>query len=151
MFSKKTILHSIGNGTISPIDTCIDPVFSEKIVGDGYLFTPRDNNIYSPISGNITMVADTNHALGVTSKKYELLIHIGIESVKLKEQLITPVVKEGDTVNQGDLIATVDLSKLKSVLPSTQTPVLITNLDGKQIKLLKTGLVSINDKILEIK
>lgn len=152
MFSKKIILTSIGNGEIQNLEKCIDPVFSEKMVGDGYLFIPSDENIYSPIDGEIIMVADTKHAIGITSKKSEFLIHIGLESVALDQSLnlIQPKISVGQKVKRGDLIAVVNLVELQKVLPSTATPVLLTNVDGKTLKLLKTGNVTTSDEILQI-
>ncbi len=152
LFKKKVTLKSLGEGEALQLDQCIDPVFKEKMVGDGYLFIPSTNQLYAPISGKVTMISPTNHAIGITDKNgLEILVHVGIESVGLEEQLIFFQVQEGEEINAGQLLANIELAKLELALPSIQTPVLFTNLTNQKLKITKTGTVNLNDIIVELK
>ena len=88
-----------------------DPVFSQKIVGDGMAVIPSEGKLLSPVDGEIISVADTKHAYGLrTAEGLELLIHVGLETVHLNGECFQVFVKPGDKVKAGDLLAEVDLS-----------------------------------------
>ena len=87
------------NGKVIPLEQVPDPVFAEKIIGDGVAIQPSDGKIYSPVDGEITTVADTLHAYGFrTEDGIELLIHFGLETVALKGECFKAHVKAGDKV-----------------------------------------------------
>ena len=130
MESKKTktkvgIVSPLG-GKVIPLDQVPDPVFSEKVLGDGCAVIPTDGKIYSPVDGEISSIAETKHAYGFSSEDgLEILVHFGLETVALKGEGFTSHVEVGDKVKVGDLIAEVDLNILKQHNINLTTPVLI--------------------------
>ena len=131
------------SGEIVPIESVNDTVFSDKVLGDGCAVIPNDGKIYSPVNGKITSVAETKHAYGfVSDDGIEVLVHFGIDTVKLKGEGFKSYVKEGSEVKIGDLIAEVDIDLLKSKNFDITTPVLICNLNDNIEMNNKTGKVS---------
>ena len=112
-----------------------DPVFSQKIIGDGMAVIPSEGKLLSPVDGEIISVADTKHAYGLrTAEGLELLIHVGLETVHLKGECFQVFVKPGDKVKAGDLLAEVDLAYLKEREINPITPVLVCGgLNGQQL------------------
>lgn len=116
------------NGKILPLSEVSDPVFSDRILGDGCAILPEDGVICSPVDGRVTSVADSLHAYGFLSDSgCEVLVHVGLETVSLQGEGFRASVKVGDRVKRGDPVATVDLSVLKKKGLSAVTPVLICN------------------------
>ena len=114
------------NGKVLPLEQVPDPVFAEKIIGDGVAIQPSDGKIYSPVDGEITTVADTLHAYGFrTEDGIELLIHFGLETVALKGECFKAHVKAGDKVKAGQLIAEADMAYLKKREINPVTPILV--------------------------
>lgn len=114
------------NGKVIPLEQVPDPVFAEKIIGDGMAIQPSDGKIYSPVDGEITTVADTLHAYGFrTEDGIELLIHFGLETVALKGECFKAHVKAGDKVKAGQLIAEADMAYLKKREINPVTPILV--------------------------
>lgn len=112
-----------------------DPVFSQKIVGDGMAVIPSEGKLLSPVDGEIVSVADTKHAYGLrTAEGLELLIHVGLETVHLNGECFQVFVKPGDKVKAGDLLAEVDLAYLKEREINPITPVLVCGgFQGQQL------------------
>ena len=112
-----------------------DPVFSQKIVGDGMAVIPSEGKLLSPVDGEIISVADTKHAYGLrTAEGMELLIHVGLETVHLNGECFQVFVKPGDKVKAGDLLAEVDLAYLKERGINPITPVLVCGgFQGQQL------------------
>ena len=112
-----------------------DPVFSQKIVGDGMAVIPSEGKLLSPVDGEIVSVADTKHAYGLrTAEGMELLIHVGLETVHLNGECFQVFVKPGDKVKAGDLLAEVDLAYLKERGINPITPVLVCGgFQGQQL------------------
>lgn len=114
------------NGKVVSLDEVPDPVFADKVLGEGCAIIPTDGKIYSPVNGAVSSVAETLHAYGFTSDEdLEVLIHFGLETVSLKGEGFTAYVKEGDKVKVGDLIAEVDMDLIREKELNTITPVLI--------------------------
>ena len=114
------------NGKVVSLDEVPDPVFADKVLGEGCAIIPTDGKIYSPVNGVVSSVAETLHAYGFTSDEdLEVLIHFGLETVSLKGQGFTVHVKEGDKVKVGDLIAEVNMDLIREKELNTITPVLI--------------------------
>lgn len=120
-----------------------DPVFSEKMMGDGVAIEPTEGVVVSPAEGEIVQVFPTKHAVGIKAKNgAELLIHIGLETVSLKGEGFETHVKQGDKVKAGDKLVTFDLSVINEKAKSTITPVIITNTDqAASLKVLTEGNV----------
>lgn len=114
------------NGKAVPLDSVPDPVFSDKVLGDGCGVVPSDGKIYSPVDGTVSSIADTKHAYGFTTDGgVDVLVHFGLETVSLQGEGFTSHVKEGDKVTSGQLVAEADIELLKAKKLNTVTPVLI--------------------------
>ena len=122
-------------GRAVPLEEVPDPVFSQKIIGDGIAVIPEDGRIVSPVTGEVVSVADTLHAYGFrTEEGLEILIHIGLETVALKGACFKALVKVGDKVQAGDPIAEVDLRFLEEKGISPITPILLCGgMEGKRL------------------
>lgn len=129
-------------GQTVALDQVPDPVFAEKVLGDGVAIIPEDGKILSPVTGEVTSVAATQHAYGFQSEDgLEVLVHVGLETVGLQGEGFTVHVKEGDKVKAGDLIAEVDLELLKSKNIKSITPVLICDgIDDKNMEPAAAGM-----------
>jgi glucose-specific phosphotransferase system IIA component len=151
-FNKKEKLHAPMSGTIKPITEAPDPAFSQKMIGDGFCIEPEDGIVGSPVDGTIQMVFPTKHAIGITTKKgMEIMVHFGMETVSLNGEGFTAHVESGDKVKVGDTILEVDIEKIKDKVPSLITPIVVTNLEGKTLSMLKEGKVEKGQEIMEIK
>ena len=123
-------------GKAVPLSEVSDPVFSEKVLGDGVAIIPADGKIVSPVDGEISTVAETSHAYGFTSENgQEVLVHVGLETVSLNGECFKVYGKAGDKVKAGDLVAEVDLEYLKEKEINPITPVLIcSDTEGKELQ-----------------
>lgn len=119
------------NGRVINISEIPDPVFSGKMMGDGFGVDPIDGRVYSPVSGTIANVFPTLHAIGITvNEDIDMIIHFGLDTVTLKGEGFTCHVKEGDTVKAGDLLLEVDIDAVRPLVPSLVTPVVFPKLEG---------------------
>lgn len=126
---KKNIL-SPATGKIIPLEKVNDAVFSEKVLGDGVAIELSDGKIVSPVDGTVSTVAETLHAYGLKSDDgTDVLIHIGLDTLKLKGEGFKSYVKAGDKVKKGDILAEVDLKHLKDKGFDITTPVIICSQD----------------------
>lgn len=124
-------LVAVQNGQVVKVETLPDPVFAEKMLGDGFAILPNnDGTVVSPVDSIVEEVQDTLHAYCLhTADGLDILVHIGINTVSLNGEGFTPKVKKGDKVKSGDVLAKVDLDFIKSKGLPTYTVVLITNID----------------------
>lgn len=128
--SEKSILNPI-KGTILPLSKVQDAVFSSEMLGKGFAVEPAEGKTYAPVSGTISAVFDTKHAIGITGDNgVEILVHMGLDTVKLNGQGFDVKVKAGDTVKAGDLMATFDIDFIKKEGYPVTTPVIISNTDA---------------------
>ncbi|MBS4174387.1 PTS glucose transporter subunit IIA [Bacillus sp. FJAT-49736] len=129
LFKKaKLEIYAPVDGEILPIEEVPDPVFSQKMMGEGIAVLPSNGGIHSPVDGSVIQVAPTKHAIGILAKDgTEILIHIGLETVALKGEGFTVKVSEGDKVSMGQLLIDVDLDFIGKNAKSTITPIVITN------------------------
>lgn len=136
----ETIVN-VADGEVKAISAVNDPVFSQKMMGDGFGVEPKNGIIYAPVSGTVTSVFPTKHALGLlTDNGLEVLVHMGIDTVDLKGVPFTVNVKDGDKVSAGDVIAQMDLAAIKAADKQTTIIVAFTNADEiKSVTLTKTG------------
>jgi len=132
------------NGTAVSITEVPDPVFSDKILGEGVAIIPSSNEVFAPVSGIIAQIAHTYHAIGIESDDgLEVLVHLGIDTVKLEGQGFTCCVEQGQHVNAGDKLMDMDLDFIKSKGFNTISPCIITNMDAvKDLKLLPGDVVA---------
>ncbi|WP_369902805.1 glucose-specific PTS transporter subunit IIBC [Bacillus manliponensis] len=130
-------------GKILPITEVPDQVFSGKMMGDGFAIEPTEGTVVSPVNGEIVNVFPTKHAIGIQSEGgKEILIHFGIDTVKLNGEGFEALVAQGDKVTQGQPLLKVDLAFVNENAPSTITPIVFTNLqEGQQIVMKKKGNV----------
>lgn len=132
-FKKKATEYLLGapaKGKAVPLAEVNDPTFSEGMLGDGVAVIPSEGKIYAPVDGEVGMVFDTLHAVSITADfGAEVLIHVGLDTVKMNGDGFTGHVQAGDKVKKGDLLLEVDLEKVKAAGYDTITPVLICNTD----------------------
>ena len=137
------------NGKAVSLDSVPDPVFSGRVLGDGCAVIPSDGKIYSPVNGEISSIAETNHAYGFSSDDgLEVLVHFGLETVALKGNGFTPHVAVGDKVKIGDLVAEVDVELLKSKNINLITPVLVCDGADDLEMQVSDGTVKAGDKLI---
>lgn len=132
---------SVADGQVIPITDVKDPVFSQKMMGDGFAVEPENGNIYAPVSGVVTSVFPTKHALGLlTDSGLEVLIHVGLDTVALNGAPFSAKVKDGQRVEAGDLLLVADLEAIKSADRETTVIVAFTNTaELKTVTLEQTG------------
>lgn len=150
---KAEILYSPLNGKVVELENVEDAVFSAKILGDGIAVEPTEGKIYSPCDGNVVMVLDTKHAVNLVSESgCEIILHIGIDTVKLHGQFFETHVSNGQQIKRGDLLITFDIDGIKNAGYKITTPMVICNTDKySSITSLASGDVSVNDKLIEAK
>ena len=131
---------AVANGEVMPITEVNDPVFSGKMMGDGYAVKPADGKIVSPVAGQVKSLFPTKHAIGLeTATGMEVLVHMGIDTVSLEGKPFTLMVKEGDQVEAGQELAQVDLAALAAAGKEDTMIVAFTNVDQVTFTLDKTG------------
>lgn len=129
-----------------------DKTFANKLLGDGIAIDPEDGVVVAPADGKISLVFETKHAVAIqTDSGAEILIHVGIDSVKMNGEGFKAFVKSGDIVKAGDKLLEVDLELLREKAASAITPIVISNTDKfKSIKQLKTGKVNLKDELISL-
>ena len=146
------IVYAPCNGTVIPLKEINDGVFSEGYIGEGLAIEPVDGSFYAPFDCSVAMVFDTHHAIALhTANDTELILHVGLDTVKLNGQHLEVFVQEGQKIQKGDLILRADLEGIQSAGCRTVTPVVITGAGGAEsVELLKTGPVHIGDAVLKV-
>ena len=146
------IVYAPCNGTVIPLTEINDGVFSEGYIGEGLAIEPVDGSFYAPFDCSVAMVFDTHHAIALhTANDTELILHVGLDTVKLNGQHLEVFVQEGQEIQKGDLILRADLEGIQSAGCRTVTPVIITGAGGAEsVELLKTGPVHIGDAVLKV-
>ena len=139
-------VHSVADGQVINIEDVKDPVFSQKMMGDGFAVEPDNGRIVSPVAGKVTSVFPTKHALGlVTDNGLEVLVHIGLDTVSLEGKPFEVKVTEGQTVAAGDLLVEADLDSIREAGRETSTIVVFTNADAiKSVNVEHTGKLAAN-------
>lgn len=138
MNKNEIALLAPANGQVIALSKTSDPIFSKGTMGDGFGLTPTDNTVLAPVSGTISMIAETKHAIGITTKDgLEVLVHMGVDTVGLKGEPFDAVIKNGQEVKAGDQIATMNIEMIKAKDLDTTIMTLITNssmkLDGLDV------------------
>lgn len=124
------VVVAAASGELMPITDVKDDVFSTKMLGDGYAIKPSDGEIFAPVSGEVTTLFPTKHAIGIKTKEgLDVLIHLGLDTVELKGEPFTTDIKQGDEVKQGEKIATMDINKVTEAGFDDTVIVVYTNMD----------------------
>ncbi|MFP3322406.1 N-acetylglucosamine-specific PTS transporter subunit IIBC [Planococcus sp. SIMBA_160] len=127
-------------GEIVPLSDVPDDAFAQEMMGPGFGIKPSGNIVYSPVDGRLVTLFPTKHALGIeTDTGVEILIHVGLDTVKLNGEGFESLVEQGQLIQRGDALLKLDLDYLKANAPSVITPVVFTNLSGQQLDMLKNG------------
>ncbi|WP_059170796.1 PTS glucose transporter subunit IIA [Bacillus sp. FJAT-27445] len=140
--TKEVVLVAPLTGVATLLENVDDPVFSQKMMGDGLAVEPTEGVVVSPVDGEIIQVFPTKHAVGIKAANgAEILLHIGLETVSMKGEGFTAHVREGDKVKAGDKLVTFDMAVVTEKAKSTVTPLIITNSDAMDIEILASGNV----------
>ena len=152
MENVEKVLYAPIQGNIITRENIPDETFASGMLGDGVGVEPETGEVVAPCNGEITSLAETLHAIGITGPDgMEVLIHVGIDTVKMKGDGFKPFVKEGEKVKAGQKLLTFDIEKIKKAGYSTTSAVLLTNSsDYPHFKILKTGVTKQNEKIISI-
>jgi len=145
-------VHSVADGQVINIEDVKDPVFSQKMMGDGFAVEPDNGKIVSPVAGKVASIFPTKHALGlVTDNGLEVLVHIGLDTVSLEGKPFDVKVTEGQTVAAGDLLVEANLDAIREAGRETSTVVVFTNADAiKSVKVEHTGKLAANAPVAEV-
>ena len=149
---EETILSPI-KGEVKPIEESSDAAFASGALGKGVVILPEEGKVYAPVTGTVTVLFPSLHAIGITSDAgVELLIHIGINTVQLNGEGFTAHIKQGDQIKQGQLLVEFDMNKIKEAGYSLETPVLVTNYaDLKEVKNTSASSVQLQETLIEVK
>lgn len=145
-------VYSVADGQVVALEQVKDPVFAQKMMGDGFAVEPANGNIVSPVSGTVSSIFPTKHALGlVTEAGLEVLVHIGLDTVSLEGKPFTVHVAEGQKVVAGDLLVTADLDAIRAAGRETSTVVVFTNAEAiKSVKLEQTGSLAAKTAVAKV-
>lgn len=145
-------VYSVADGQVVALEQVKDPVFAQKMMGDGFAVEPANGNIVSPVSGTVSSIFPTKHALGlVTEAGLEVLVHIGLDTVSLEGKPFTVHVAEGQKVAAGDLLVTADLDAIRAADRETSTVVVFTNGDAiKSVTLEQTGTLAAKTAVAKV-
>lgn len=149
--STKTYISAPGNGEIMPLTEVPDQVFADKLMGDGVAFVPKDDVIVSPITGTVKTIFPTLHAIGLeTAEGLEVLIHIGIDTVKLEGQGFESLVSTDEAVEVGQPLIKIDIDYIQAHAQSMITPIVITNLTDQTLIIESAQPVTVGQTIITI-
>lgn len=145
-------VYSVADGQVIALEQVKDPVFAQKMMGDGFAVEPANGNIVSPVTGTVSSIFPTKHALGlVTESGLEVLVHIGLDTVSLEGKPFTVHVSEGQKVAAGDLLVTADLDAIRAAGREASTVVVFTNGDAiKSVKLEQTGSLAAKTAVAKV-
>ncbi|KTT79418.1 PTS beta-glucoside transporter subunit IIBCA [Mammaliicoccus sciuri] len=150
---KAINLKTVTNGEILSLADVDDPVFSQRMMGEGFGIIPNTDEVYAPVNAKVTLISDSKHAIGFeTEDNLEILVHMGIDTVEIKEDVFNVLVKEGDIVQEGQLIAKMDINRILELGKQTTILTVITNSNEKvnELNLLKTGQSQSEDNIAKV-
>ena len=150
---KAIELYAHMNGTVVPLEEVEDEAFSSKVLGDGVAIEPSEGKLYAPCDGKVDMVFDTKHAINLVSADgCEILLHIGIDTVKLGGKFFEAHVSDGQEIHKGDLLISFDTEEVRNAGFKITTPLIICNTDDySAVEAVGTGVIATGEKIIEIK
>jgi len=147
-----TPLYAVATGTTKSISVSSDPVFSQKMMGDGYFVLPDNGAIFAPAAGTITTIFPTKHALGIkTASGLEILLHMGVDTVELQGAPFEILVEEGQAVTPATQVAQVDLAQLMAKGKASEMLVIITNMDqAANVELLPIAETNAGQAVMHV-
>ncbi|MCE5090394.1 PTS sugar transporter subunit IIA [Staphylococcus devriesei] len=148
--NEDNALAKISIGETMSLQNVNDPVFAERMMGEGYAIEPLDGKIYSPINGKVTFISDSKHAIGIEDENgIEILVHMGIDTVELKEEVFNIQVKQEEEVRVGQFLAQMNIDAIRNSMKEITTMVVITNTQDKikDFKLLSDNEASVGEKV----
>ncbi|WP_373893757.1 PTS glucose transporter subunit IIA [Virgibacillus sp. CBA3643] len=149
--TQESVILSPLNGEVIDLESVPDPVFSQKMMGEGIGFIPTNGEIYAPISGTVTQVFPTKHAVGLmTDDGVELLIHLGLETVELEGEGFDIKVESGSKIKVNDQIGSFNLALIEEKGKEIISVLVFPNLQEKELNLFKTGEVKAGTEIAEL-
>ena len=144
-------IYSVAKGTLIPIEEVPDETFASKVLGDGAAIIPEDGKVYAPADAEVVSIFDTKHAVCLhTDGGADILIHIGIDTVKLEGKYFTSHVDNGDHVKKGDLLVEFDKDAVEKAGYNTAIPIIVTETDGSSLEKEAGRPVDISDRIFRI-
>lgn len=145
-------LSAYMNGTVVPLEEVKDEAFSQKILGDGVAIEPKEGRLYAPCDGTVEMVFDTKHAINLVSDQgCEILLHVGIDTIKLGGKYFEVHASDGQKIHKGDLLISFDLDGIRSEGYQTTTPLIICNTeDYSRIRTVKSKEVSAGELLIKV-
>jgi len=150
---KETIMTSPMKGKLLDLKEVPDALFAEKMIGDGFAVDPQEGYVVSPVAGEIAHIFETNHALAIiTDSGLEVLVHIGIDTVKMEGRGFTRLAEIGQKVDNGTPLMKFDLELVRKEAKSSITEVVVTNMDMvKEMKIIASGDVTPSDDVLIVR
>ncbi len=150
--NKKIEISSFCKGEVLELNKVPDLTFAEKMLGEGFAMIPHKGEVVSPVDGVVELIFETKHGIILKSGEgVEILIHIGIDTVKLKGKYFNNIVNTGDNVKAGDVLVKFDIEAIEKIGYSMVTPLVITNTsDYKKIQIKKIGKVEELQSVLEV-
>ena len=151
--AKAEILYSPMKGTVVPIGEVEDEAFSTRALGDGIGIEPKEGKLYAPCNGEVSMLFQTKHAINIISENgAEILMHIGIDTVKLYGKYFETHVKDGDKFKKGDLLISFDMEGIRREGYKLTTPIIVCNTtDYESVKAIAKGNIMPGDRAIELK
>ena len=148
----RIIISSPMSGIAAKLSTAPDEAFAEGMMGDGAVVTPADPIVRAPEDGEVSFVFDTKHAIGfVTGSGIQLLIHVGIDTVKLNGEGFEVYVENGQKVKKGEPLMKLDMEYLRENAPSLASPVVCTELaENRRVRLLKEGEIRAGEALFAV-
>lgn len=151
--SQTIILYSHMNGKVVPLEEVEDDAFSTKVLGDGIAVEPVEGKLYAPCDGKVETMFDTGHAISLVSDQgCDILLHIGIDTVKLGREFFKAYVTEGQTVHKGDLLISFDIEGIQKAGCKITTPMIVCNTEEyHEINCMVSGSIAAGEKLMELK
>lgn len=139
------------DGEVLDLTECVDPIFSQGIVGAGVLVIPSSSKVYAPCPGTVSIIANGKHGIAIKNPAgFQVLIHIGIDTVEMDGDGFKAFKKVGDVVEPGELLLEFNLEKIKKSGKNLQSPVVITNPEIKKVEMITKGEINFGDEIFRI-
>lgn len=150
--TEKGCIYAPIEGEVIPLEEIHDGVFSEEMLGKGCGIKPSVGKIYAPFDGEVILIANTKHAIALKSSDgIELLIHVGMDTVKMNGKGLNPVVKVGERVKCGQLIMEFSISDIENAGYVTTTAIIVTNSQGyANVEVMTQGVTKKSEKIIQV-